>query len=501
MVLITDFSQAPLPFAPLNLDQEGVLFRLLIENARDYAICTLDTQGRYNSWNTGAERLIGYTEAEVLGRHSALIFTAEDREQSVPADEIRRARDTGRAEDDRWHVRKDGTLFWASGVLTPILDQSGEIQGFAKIMRDLTAQREAEETLRANEERYRLAVENVKDYAIYHLDPEGYITTWNQGAERIKGYTEPEVLGQHFRLFYTVEDIQNGKPEWELEVAAREGRCEDEYWRVRKDGQIFWGNEIITALRTDAGKLLGFIKISRDLTQRRQAEEERIAVEREASVLAERHRLAQELHDTLSQAFTSIKLQLEAAEEALEVAPEETKVHLARARDLARQSQVEARRTIRALRLYALETRALQIALAHLAQENVAGAGIDAKFQVEGAIFSLPAPVESELFRIAQEALTNAVRHAGARNVLLELAYSPTTVRLRVRDDGRGFDPTAVTGGGFGLQGIRERAARLGGTLTLESKPGQGTEIAVEVIVARVSGGAEGGQTAEQTNL
>ncbi|MCW3054267.1 MAG: hypothetical protein JWN14_3437 [Chthonomonadales bacterium] len=486
---MADSSSPAPPFSPLNADQESILFRVLIENLRDYSITTLDPQGRYNSWNEGSERLLGYAEAEALGQSSRLIFTTEDRERGVPEEEMRGARENGRAEDDRWHVRKDGSRFWASGIMTPLLDESGALLGYAKVMRDLSARRQAEETLRASEERYRLAVENVQDYAIYHIDPHGVITTWNQGAERIKGYTESEVLGQHFRLFYTEEDIRGGKAEREMEIAAREGRCEDEYWRVRKGGQWFWGNEIITALRTETGELLGFIKISRDLTRRRQAEEERIAAEREASVLAERHRLAQELHDTLAQGFTGIKLQLDAAEEALEDAPTEAKARVLRARDIARESQLEARRTIRALRLYALETRELGVALSHLVQDNTTGSEVEAQFQVTGTPYPLPAPVESEIFRIAQEALTNTIRHSGARHLLLELAFTETTVRLRIRDDGRGFDPEAEGHVGFGLQGIRERVNRLGGSLVLLSAPGQGTELDVTVDTSARSGG------------
>jgi len=485
---MSDFPGPAPPFSPLNADQESTLFRVLIENLRDYSIATLDPQGRYNSWNEGSERLLGYTEAEALGQPSRLIFTAEDRERGDPEEEMRIAREHGRAEDDRWHVRKDGSRFWASGIMTPILDESGAFLGYAKIMRDLSARRQAEEALRASEERYRLAVENVQDYVIYHIDPHGVVTSWNKGAERIKGYTESEVLGQHFRLFYTEEDIRSGKPEREMEIAARDGRCEEEYWRVRKGGQRFWGNEIMTALRTETGELLGFIKISRDLTQRRLAEEERIAAEREASVLAERHRMAQELHDTLAQGFTGIKLQLDAAEEALEDAPKEAKACVLRARDIAQESQVEARRTIRALRLYALETRELGVALSHLVQDSTTGSEMEAQFQMTGSPYPLPAPVESEIFRIAQEALTNAMRHSGARRLLVELAFAETTVRLRVRDDGQGFDPEAAGHAGFGLQGIRERVKRLGGSLRLQSAPGQGTELDVTVDTSARSG-------------
>lgn len=363
--------------------------------------------------------------------------------------------------------------------MIPLRDESGNILGYAKLMRDLTARRLAEEALRTSEERYRLAVENVRDYAIFHLDPEGHITSWNQGAERIKGYTEEEVLGRHFRIFYTEEDVRTGKPEWELEMAAREGRCEDEYWRVRKDGRKFWGNEIVTALRTENGTLLGYVKISRDLTRRRQAEEERLAAEREASVLAERHRMAQELHDTLAQGFTGIKLQLEAAEYVLEEDREEAKRHLQRARKMANESQVEARRTIRALRIYALETRALEVALAHLVRDNALHSVIDTQFRMEGVPQPLPAPLESELFRIAQEALTNALRHSEAVHIVLELIYGETALQLRIQDDGRGFDPYRSEQHGFGLLGIRERVERIGGTLHLQSRPGHGTTVEV----------------------
>ena len=254
----------------------GGLYQLLVQSVRDYAIFALDTQGNILSWNEGAQHIKGYAPQEIIGRHFSTFYPPEDIAAGKPPWELEVATREGRIEDEGWRVRKDGTRFWANVVITALRNEAGELVGFAKVTRDLTERRRSLDALRESEERFRLMVQSVKDYAIFMLDPKGHIASWNEGAQRIKGYTADEIIGRHFSVFYPPEDVAAGKPPWELEVATREGRFEDEDWRVRKDGSRFWANVIITPLRNDVGELIGFAKVSRDLTERRAAEDRAI---------------------------------------------------------------------------------------------------------------------------------------------------------------------------------------------------------------------------------
>jgi PAS domain S-box-containing protein len=248
------------------------LYQLLVDSVQDYAIFALDAAGYVLSWNAGAQRLKGYTRDEIVGRHFSNFYPPEDLASGKPAWELEVAERDGRVEDEGWRVRKDGTLFWANVVITALFDESDTLVGFAKVTRDLTQRRNTEESLRISEERFRLLVHSVKDYAIFMLDPDGRVSSWNEGAQRIKQYTPGEIIGRHFSTFYTAEDLAAGKPAWELEVALREGRVEDEGWRLRKDGTRFWANVVITTVRNARGELMGFAKVTRDLTERREAE-------------------------------------------------------------------------------------------------------------------------------------------------------------------------------------------------------------------------------------
>jgi len=246
---------------------EEMRFRLLIDAVVDYAIYMIDPDGIITSWNSGARRFKGYEEAEILGQHFSRFYTEEDRHAGLP----RRALDTaikeGRFEGEGWRVRKDGTRFWCHVVIDPILDPSGKLLGFAKITRDLTDRKMAEETLKQSEQQFRLLVQSVTDYAIYMLAPDGCLTNWNQGAQRIKGYRPDEVIGQHFSMFYTPEDQEAGEPQRALETATREGRFENKAWRVRKDGTRFFAHVVVDPIWGETGTLLGFAKITRDITE------------------------------------------------------------------------------------------------------------------------------------------------------------------------------------------------------------------------------------------
>ncbi|RTL48695.1 MAG: PAS domain-containing sensor histidine kinase [Bradyrhizobiaceae bacterium] len=247
-------------------------YRLLIEAVTDYAIYMLDPDGYITSWNPGAERFKGYTASEIIGCHFSKFYTEEDRKAGLPEKGLHNARTLGRHASEGWRVRKDGSCFWADVIIDPIRTPDGDLVGFAKITRDLTERRQADQALRRSQEQFRLLVESVTDYAIYVLDPQGRVTTWNSGAQRIKGYTPDEIIGQHFSRFFTEEDQKAGLPERVLGIAARDGKFESEGWRVRKDGSRFWGSAVVDAIRNDDGSLFGFAKIIRDITELRDAQ-------------------------------------------------------------------------------------------------------------------------------------------------------------------------------------------------------------------------------------
>jgi PAS domain S-box-containing protein len=253
-----------------SLSDDG-RYRLLVEAITDYAVYMLDRDGTVTSWNPGAQRFKGYEASEIIGQHFSRFYTEEDRNTGLPARALEIARRTGKFENEGWRVRKDGSRFWAYVVIDPIRLPSGEVIGFAKITRDLTERKESEEALKKSEEQFRLLVQGVSDYALYMLDPEGRVSSWNSGAQRIKGYAPDEIIGQHFSQFYTEEDRTAGEPQRALGTAAREGRFEKEARRVRKDGSRFWAHVIIDAIRADDGSIIGYAKITRDITERKEA--------------------------------------------------------------------------------------------------------------------------------------------------------------------------------------------------------------------------------------
>jgi PAS domain S-box-containing protein len=278
--------QAPGGIAP----ESGELPRLLVESVDDYAIFALDPDGYILSWNAGAQSIKGYTAVEAIGKHFSMFYPREKIEQGFPEFELKEAARVGRFEDEGWRFRKDGTRFWANVVITALRDPAGHLIGFGKVTRDLSERRLAEEALRESEERFRLLVQGVRDYAIFMLDPTGHITTWNAGAERIKCYTRDEIIGKHFSVFYTPEDLASGKPARELEIATKTGVYEEEGWRLRKNGTRFWASVVITALHRPDGSLAGFAKVTRDLTERRAAHEREIETARKAAASDEANR-------------------------------------------------------------------------------------------------------------------------------------------------------------------------------------------------------------------
>ena len=250
---------------------DGQQYKILVEGISDYAIYLLDTEGVVVTWNLGAQRLKGYTEDEIVGRHFSTFYSDSDCEANVPATALDTAAMQGRFECEGWRLRKDGSQFWAHVIIDAIYDDYGELIRFAKITRDLSDRKKVEDELRKSEDQFRLLLQGVTDYAIYILDVQGIVASWNLGAERIKGFQRDEIIGEHFSRFYTPEDVAAGEPAKTLDTAKQRGRYESDGWRIRKDGSRFWANVVVDAIRNDDGELVGFAKITRDITAKLKA--------------------------------------------------------------------------------------------------------------------------------------------------------------------------------------------------------------------------------------
>jgi PAS domain S-box-containing protein len=274
----------------LRLKHEEQLLNVVVDNTPDYAFIFFSPDNHVWSWNVGAERIFGYTESEVLGADGSLFFVPEDRAKGIPEEELTTARQEGRAEDDRWHVRKDGSRFWASGVMRAVYDGAGQVEGFVKILRDLTAQKKAQESLQHSEQQLRLFVEHVTDYALIQVDLQGRVRVWNPGGQRITGYTEQDIAGKPLSILCTQEDVDNGFLEEELERALKAGSTEEARWFVRKDGRKFWARWVTTVIRDSNRQPSAFAKVLRDETERKRAEE------RLRASLLEKDVLLQEIH-------------------------------------------------------------------------------------------------------------------------------------------------------------------------------------------------------------
>lgn len=510
---------------PETSEQSRELFRLVVENVEDFAVFATDLEGRILSWNPGVGRLLGYAEEEWVGRHASVIFTDEPGkpEQAACAEEMAAALAEGRAEDRRWHRRKDGSRVWCNGLLMLLRDESGGPAGFAKVLRDETARKRAEDELRLSEERLRLMTESVTDYAIFTQDAGGRIETWNAGAERIFGYTVEEAVGRDVAILFTPEDRERGTHEEEMRRAREDGRAEDERWHVSKRGTRFYVSGVLTPLRS-GGEPTGYVKVARDLTERRRAEEElrlahdelerrvqertaelqelagtlltevkdRRAAEEQVRVLLhriietqeiERRRIARDLHDDLGQLLTALRLSISALGD--ESAPRaEKQERLARTQEIATRVESTVDFIAWELRPAALDQLGLAAAAENFTREWSKHYGVPAEFGAVGLDGPRPKPeVETNLYRILQEALNNLHKHAGASRAEVLLERVDGQVVLIVGDDGKGFEPGRGLDGerGMGLLSMSERAAQVGGTLEIESAPGAGTTIFARV--------------------
>jgi PAS domain S-box-containing protein len=496
---------------------EARRFQLLIDAVVDYAIYMIDPQGVVLSWNSGAVRLKGYSATEIIGKSFSNFYTPEDRAAGLHHKALSTARETGRFAGEGWRLRKNGSRFWAMVVIDAIRDENGELIGFAKVTRDITERQDAHESLLASERRYRQLIEAVVDYAIFQLDPTGLVTTWNPGAQRIKGYTPDEIIGHHFSRFYTDEDRNAGIPQKALQQAEKAGRFEAEGLRVRKDGTTFWASVVIDPIRDQTGQLIGFAKVTRDITERIEAQR-RLQETQDQLAASQKLEAIGQLSGGIAHDFNNLMMivlgNLESAQR--HIRQMEASPNLQRAlSNASRGAQRAAALTTRLLafsRRQALDPKPinvnsfltgsaefLQRSLGeHIGIEAVGGVGL---WQIEADVNHL----ESALVNLAINA-RDAMPDGGkltveAANVYADDEYSRNNpeiapgqyVAICVTDTGIGmsadtlkhvFEPFFTTkeagqGTGLGLSQVYGFVKQTGGHIKIYSEEGQGTTVKI----------------------
>ena len=481
-----------------------------VKGIADYAIFMLSPEGYVRSWNAGAERFKGYKPEEIIGKHFSLFYTQRDQEEGLPARALQIALAEGKFEAEGWRVRNDGRRFWASVVIDPIRDNEGNLLGFAKITRDIDERRKAMEALHASEQKFRILVQGVTDYAIYMLSTAGEITNWNAGAERIKGCTAEEAIGSHFSRFYPEEDRERGMPMRALEIARIEGRFEGEGTRVRKDGTQFLAHVVIDPIYSQSGELIAFAKITRDITERKAAE---AALERARESLFQAQKLdalgkltggvAHDFNNLLSVIVSGLEILSKEVKTAAGARTLESMLRAStRGATLTQQLLSFARQQPLKQEKYNLNTliSGFESLLRRVQRESVA-----LQFDLHPALY--PVSIDAVQFEAALlNLVTNSndampaggaliVRTENVRLGQSEVGKLPAGdfVRVTVMDTGlgmsaevaaRAIEPFFTTkelgkGTGMGLSQVLGLVQQSGGDMVLSSEPGNGTTISL----------------------
>jgi PAS domain S-box-containing protein len=482
-------------------------YELLVNAITDYAIYMLDPDGIVTSWNAGAQWIKGYAAAEILGQPFSRFYTEEDRAAGAPEQALATAAAEGRHESEGWRVRIDGARFWAHVIIDPIRGEGGELVGFANITRDLSERRKAQETLRRSEERFRLLVQGVTDYAIFMLDRDGRVANWNPGAERIKGYLPAEIIGEHFSRFYTEEDRAAGLPAKGLDTAIAVGRWESEGQRVRKDGSVFWAHVIIDPIRDDDGEVIGFAKVTRDITERKESQRQ-LEEAREALFQSQKMEALGQLTGGIAHDFNNLLMavlgSLELLRKRLPYDPHyatllENAIQGAqRGATLTQRMLAFARR--QPLKLEAVDVTALIRGMSSFMQRSIGPAyRLEVRFPPGLPLVTTdPAQLEAALLNLVVNA-----RDAMAEDGLIAISASAERasgalapgdyVRIAVTDTGEGMDEHTLSratepffttkgvgkGTGLGLSMVHGLAAQSGGLLKLKSRPGEGATVEI----------------------
>jgi PAS domain S-box-containing protein len=477
-------SNEDFPMCGQALAESEARFRLLVECVADYAIYMLDPKGQVVTWNEGAERSKGYKAEEIQGKNYSIFFLPEDAKAGLPTRELMAAARDGRYETEAWRRRKDSTKFWALVTLTAIRGPEGELRGFAKVTRDMTAQKASEEVLRrqnAELERYRIIVENIVDYVIFTLDAEGRIDSWSPGARNVLGYSAEEALGREYSLVFTPEEIESGEPQKEMAEAARNGHCTTDDWRVRRDGRIIWVSGALTAVRDETGKPTGYIRVARDMTAQKRLEEARRGMTADLEIrVAERTR---ELEVLLREVYHRVKNNLQVIQSLLKM----------RAR-LLPEGETRAAIDSTVQRIFAMSLAHEHLYrmqdLAHLSLSEYLRDlfnGVEASNSVQPGQIRLQLDAEEILLNLdhaipfgllANELLSNSFKHGfpeGKKGTIkLSVHRVEGVVRMVVSDDGIGLpeDFDAAKGVSMGLKLAVSLAHQLGGSLEFSSGKG-----------------------------
>lgn len=503
-------------------------FRLLVESVKDYGIFLMDTAGNIDSWNDGAERITGYTDKDIIGKHFSIFYTLEDKQRKHPQHELVLATKNGTYEEEGWRVKKDGSRFWSNIVITALRDDvTHELIGFAKVTRDLSERRASEDRLRLNEERARKIFEGIKDYAIITLTPDGRVASWNEGARRIKGYEADEVIGKYFSLFYPEQDISMGKCEYELREAAETGRFEDEGWRIRKDGTKFYANVLITTIRGDHGEVLGFTKVTRDITDKKRSddllrmsynslekrvEERTQELTRANAQLQEAIRVRDEFLSIASHELrtplTPMKLQIQGLLSTIRrnKLASLTDDRLKRIADISDKSinrltaLIDNLIDISRINTGKLNLNFEEVDLTEMARELIERYRSDIQGSGSGLTVKSDESVTGQFDRLRVEQifvnlLTNALKYGNGKSIEISLSQLDHEAKLVFKDHGIGIAPsdqkriferfeqvqgkTHVGGLGLGLYITRQIIEAHGGTITIESSSGQGSVFTV----------------------
>ena len=478
--------------------------QLLVNAINDYAVYMLDVDGTVVTWNPGAERFKGYSADEIIGQNFRAFFTENDLQSDLPGRALRVAAREGQFETEGWRVRKDGSRFWAHVVVDAIRNAEGELLGYAKIVRDITDRRAAEKALRESEERFRLLVQGVKDCAIYMLDDQGLVTNWNAGAAQIKGYSADEIIGQHFSTFYTEADRAAGEPARALATALRDGKYEREAWRVRKDGSLFWAQVLIDPIQDDDGRHLGFAKITRDMTERKKAEE-RIEEAQRALLQSQKLQAVGELTGGIAHDFNNIMTVIAGSADFLRrnrQVPEIKKLqYLDGIITSAERATMLTNQLLAFARQQPLQPRVINLCKRLKAAEELLARTLGSRISIEVKIPDGdlrievdPAQFEAAILNAAvnaRDAMPQggkitflAERESVGREEFVRLSISDTGLGMPDRVKERAFDPFFTTkeigkGTGLGLSQIHGFAAQAGGFAEIESAEGRGTTLSL----------------------